>query len=188
MSELLPPNATPLERRAARALAAAEGLPIPIRAYWDPDRCDAALLPYLAAEVSVDGWELAESDDARRALVRGAIQLHQRRGTPWAVREVIRRLGFGEVTIVEGRRVRRRDGSAIYNGDYVHGRETAWAEYIVKLSRPITRDQADNLKAVLERYAPRRSMLASLDYREAPIRYNGFAHRDGQYNRGSIKS
>ncbi|KVU44757.1 phage tail protein [Burkholderia ubonensis] len=188
MPKLLPPNATMLETRTAAALAAVDALPIPIRDYWNPDRCPSALLPYLAAEVSVDGWELAESDDARRALIRGAIQLHQKRGTPWAVREVIRRLGFGEVTIVEGRRVRRRDGSVTYNGDYVHGRETAWAEYIVKLSRPITRDQADNLKAVLERYAPQRSMLVSLDYREAPIRYNGFAHRDGQYNRGSIKS
>ncbi|AOK51423.1 phage tail protein I [Burkholderia stagnalis] len=188
MSELLPPNATPLERRAATALAASVDLPVPVRGYWNPDDCPAALLPYLAAEVSVDGWELAESDDARRALIRSAIALHQKRGTPWAIREVIRRLGFGEVTIVEGRRVRRRDGSARYNGDYVHGRETAWAEYIVKLSRPITRDQADNLKAVLERYAPRRSMLASLDYREAPIRYNGFARRDGQYNRGSINA
>ncbi|HDR9024823.1 TPA: phage tail protein I [Burkholderia vietnamiensis] len=185
MPNLLPPNATPLERRTATALSASTGLPIPIRDYWNPDTCPSALLPYLAAEVSVDGWELAESDDARRALIKAAIPLHQKRGTPWAIREVIRRLGFGEVMLVEGRQIRRRDGSTTRNGDYLHGDPTAWAQYIVKLSRAITRDQADNLKAVLERYAPQRSMLASLDYRAAPIRHNGQALRNGQYNRGS---
>lgn len=187
MPSLLPPNATTLEKRTATALAAVDALPIPIRDYWNPDTCPSALLPYLAAEVSVDGWELAESDDARRALIKGAIPLHEKRGTPWAIREVIRRLGFGEVTLVEGRSIRRRDGTATRNGDYRHDQLTAWAEYIVKLSRPITRDQADNLIAVLERYAPQRSMLAALDYRAAPIRHNGAATRNGQYNRGSAK-
>ncbi|KAG0188577.1 hypothetical protein DFQ28_004622 [Apophysomyces sp. BC1034] len=177
---LLPPNATTLEVRTATAAAAVDTLPIPIRDYWNPDKCPAALLPYLAAEVSVDGWELAESDDARRALIKSAIPLHQKRGTPWAIREVIRRLGFGEVTLVEGRGIRRRDGSTTRNGDYLHGDPAAWAQYIVKLARPITRDQAENLKAVLERYAPQRSMLAALDYRAAPIRHNGIAKRNGQ--------
>lgn len=186
MRDLLPPNATTLERRTAVGLAAVDELPIRIREYWNPDDCPAALLPYLAAEVSVDGWELAESEDARRALIKSAIQLHQKRGTPWAIREVIRRLGFGEVTLIEGRRMRRRDGSASRNGDYIHGRENAWAEYIVRLSRPITRDQAETLKTVLERYAPQRSHLTSLDYRAAPIRHNGSAGRNGQYNRGSF--
>jgi phage tail P2-like protein len=185
MPNLLPPNATPLERRTATALAESTELPIPIRDYWNADTCPSALLPYLAAEVSVDGWELAESDDARRALIKAAIPLHQKRGTPWAIREVIRRLGFGEITLVEGRKIRRRDGSTTRNGDYLHGDPTAWAQYIVKLSRAVTRDQADNIKAVLERYAPQRSMLASLDYRAAPIRHNGVAKRNSQYNRGS---
>jgi phage tail P2-like protein len=185
MPNLLPPNATPLERRTATALAESTELQIPIRDYWNPDTCPSALLPYLAAEVSVDGWELAESDDARRALIKAAIPLHQKRGTPWAIREVIRRLGFGEITLVEGRKIRRRDGSTTRNGDYLHGDPTAWAQYIVKLSRAVTRDQADNIKAVLERYAPQRSLLASLDYRAAPIRHNGTATRNGQYNRGS---
>lgn len=186
MRDLLPPNATVLEKRTATALAAVDELPIPTRDYWDPDKCPSELLPYLAAEVSVDGWELAESDDARRSIIKSAIALHEKRGTPWAIREVIRRLGFGEVTLIEGRRIRRRDGSTTRNGDYLHGGPTAWAEYIVKLSRPITRDQADNLKGVLDRYAPRRSKLAALDYREAPIRHNGTATRNGQYTRGSV--
>ncbi len=188
MTDLLPPNATPLERRVAHALARVDTLPIALRAYWDPASCPAPLLPYLATEVSVDGWELAESEDARRALIHGAIELHRKRGTPWAVREVIRRLGFGEVTLIEGRLIRRRDGTTRRNGDYLHGRADAWAEYLIRLARAITRDQADNLRAMLERYAPQRSHLALLDYRASPIRHNGAARRDRQYNRGTIHS
>ncbi|WP_321815691.1 MULTISPECIES: phage tail protein I [unclassified Paraburkholderia] len=189
MSDLLPPNATTLEKRTAAALAVVDNLPTMAREYWNPDTCPAVLLPYLAAEVSVDGWELAESDEARRALIKGAIQLHQKRGTPWAVREVIRRLGFGEVEIIEGRHVRRRDGSARYNGDHAHGRENGqWAQYIVKLAQVITRDQGDTLKAVLERYAPKRSELYRLDYTAAPLRRNGVGRYDGQFTRGSIEA
>lgn len=187
MNRLLPPNATTLEKRTATALTVVDEMPIPIRDYWNPDKCPSELLPYLAAEVSVDGWELAESDDARRALIKAAIALHQKRGTPWAIREVIRRLGFGEVELIEGRNVRRRDGTATYNGDWAHGRENGqWAQYIVRLGRPITRDQAENLKAVLERYAPQRSELYKLDYTASPLRHNGVGRYDGQYNRGSI--
>jgi phage tail P2-like protein len=189
MRDLLPPNATPLERRTANALAAVDALPTMTREYWNPDSCPAALLPYLAAEVSVDGWELAESDEARRALIKGAIQLHQKRGTPWAAREVIRRLGLGEIDLIEGRNVRRRDGTARYSGEWVHGNERGeWAQYIVRLHRPITRDQADNLKAVLERYAPKRSELYRLDYTAAPLRRNGTGRYDGLYTRGSIEA
>lgn len=185
MAELLPPNATAAERNLARVAAAATGRRVPVAGLYDPGACPTAALPWMAWQFAVDGWEMAESEDARRALYKGSIALHMRKGTPWSVREVIRRLGFGEVQIVEGRRIRGRDGSARRGGDHVHGRSNAWAEFIVKLSRPITRDQAAHLRAAIERYAPARSMLVSLDYTAAPVRHNGVALRDGRYNRGS---
>ncbi len=188
MADLLPPNATTLERNLAKAGAQHANLPVPLRTLYRPATCPTSVLPWMAWQFGVDGWELAESEDVRRALYKGAIALHMRRGTPWAVREVIRRLGFGKVTIVEGRRIRRRDGRATRNGDHVHGRASAWAEYIVKLSQPITRDQADNLRTAIERYAPARSHLVALDYTAAPIRHNGTALRNGQYNRGSVNA
>ncbi|RKF36152.1 phage tail protein I [Paraburkholderia fungorum] len=185
---LLPANQTPLETALAIVMAPRVDPEI-LRTLWDADRCPAGWLPWLAWALAVDGWELAESDDARRALIKAAIPLHQKRGTPWAIREVIRRLGFGEVDLVEGRNVRRRDGTALYNGDWVHGRDRGeWAQYIVRLRQPVTRDQADNLKAVLERYAPQRSELYKLDYTAAPLRRNGVGRYDGQYNRGSINA
>jgi phage tail P2-like protein len=183
---LLPSNQTPLEAALAAVMAPRVDPEI-LRTLWDADRCPAAWLPWLAWALAVDGWELAESETAKRSLIKGSLALHRKKGTPWAVREVIRRLGFGEVDLVEGRRIRRRDGSAIRNGDHLHGRQGAWAEYIVKLRRSVTRDQADSLRAMLERYAPARSQLAWLDYTAVPIRHNRVAIRNGQYNRGSFK-
>ncbi|WP_322080226.1 phage tail protein I [Burkholderia cenocepacia] len=146
-------------------------------------------LPFLADQFSVmgeDGWNLAESDDAKRALIKGAIELHRYKGTPWAVREVIRRLGLGEVELVEGISRVHYDGKRRYNGWMVHGDLGLWAVYrVILLDRAITNDQAALLRATLDAFAPARCVLASLEYRGVPVRYNGAAHYDAQYNHGS---
>ncbi|MDK4575505.1 phage tail protein, partial [Kingella kingae] len=49
-----------------------------------------------------DGYWLAESDQARRRLIKGAYELHRYKGTPWAIREIVRRLGLDEINLVEG--------------------------------------------------------------------------------------
>ena len=160
---LLPANQTPLEAALARVMEPKVDPEI-LRTLWDADRCPSGWLPWLAWALAVDGWELADSDEAKRSLIKGSLELHRKKGTAWAVREVIRRLGFGEVTLIEGRLARRRDGSITRNGDYLHGSRSAWAEYIVKLHQPVTDEQAARLRAALERYAPARSRLAKLEY------------------------
>ncbi|KVN76047.1 phage tail protein [Burkholderia ubonensis] len=153
------------------------------------DDVDASALPFLADQFSVmgeDGWSLAESDEARRTLIKGAIELHRYKGTPWAVREVIRRLGFGEVELVENIARVFYDGKRRYNGWMVHGDPGLWAVYrVILLDRAITNDQAALLRATLAAFAPARCLLASLEYRGVPVRYNGAARYDGQYNHGS---
>ncbi|OHX10248.1 phage tail protein I [Chromobacterium sphagni] len=151
------------------------------------DTVSASALPHLAEQFSLvgDGWELAESDDARRALIKSAIELHRYKGTPWAVREVVRRLDMGEATLLEGLSGQRRDGFIQRNGFYVHGDPDAWAKYRVLLQRPITNDQADQLRAALTAYAPARCHLASLEYQAVANRHNGAIHRNRQFNRGS---
>jgi phage tail P2-like protein len=47
------------------------------------------------------GWDLAETAEQRRDLLRRAIQLHRRKGTPWAVRESLRALGYPDAAVVE---------------------------------------------------------------------------------------
>ncbi|MCM2973498.1 phage tail protein I [Larsenimonas suaedae] len=94
MSELLPPNATTLELRAAEALADLEQTPVPLRTLWNPDTCPARLLPYLAWAFSVDRWDTAWSEAAKRGVVRAAFYVHQHKGTISALRRVVEPLGY----------------------------------------------------------------------------------------------
>lgn len=153
------------------------------------DQVRASMLPFLADQFSLldeAAWHLAESEEARRYLVKNAILLHRAKGTPWAIREIIRLLGFGEVRIQEGLAGIRHNGVARRDGNYVHGDPKAWPVYrVILLERAITNDQAALLRRLLLSIAPARCRLASLEYRAVPIRHNGSAQRDGQYNHGS---
>ncbi|AKA25718.1 phage tail protein [Pseudomonas chlororaphis] len=165
-----------------------DGLDINAMLVYLVDLVKPQLLPVLADQFSlVDeaAWLLAESDDAKRNLIKSSAELHRHKGTPWAIREVIRLLGFGEVVIQEGLNNQIRNGSITRNGTYVHGDPSAWALYRVFLKRVITNDQAALLRRLLLSVAPARCRLVSLDYQEVAIRHNGVARRDGQYNRGS---
>ena len=78
------------------------------------DLVPTEFLELLAEKWSVtgyDGWLLAESIDAKRKLIKRAVELHRYKGTPWSMREIIRQLGFGEVEIIEGLFDKRHDGS-----------------------------------------------------------------------------
>lgn len=146
------------------------------------------LLPYLADQFSLldeAAWLLAESADARRNLVKNAAELHRYKGTPWAIREVIRLLGFGEITLQEGLSGQVRDGTILRDGSHVHGDPASWPCYRVFLKRFITNDQAALIRRLLLSVAPARCRLVSLDYTAVAIRHNGIAQRNGQYNRGS---
>ena len=122
------------------------------------DLVDSEHLPILADSMSVagvDGYWLAESDEARRNLIKGAYELHRYKGTPWAVKEIVRRLGFGSATLIEGfggkrhnGEITRRDG--VYN--YGHsGRITASS---------FTNPSRLNRRTYLERLYPLLLLLA----------------------------
>ncbi|WP_416739207.1 phage tail protein I [Pseudomonas sp. NFX71] len=140
------------------------------------DLLKPSLLPALADQFSLldeAAWGLAESEEAKRNLIKNACELHRFKGTPWAIREVIRLLGFGEVTLQEGLHT-QPDADP-----------SAWPLYRVVLKRVITNDQAVLLRRLLLSVAPARCRLVSLDYQSVAIRYNAVARYDGQYNHGS---
>lgn len=153
------------------------------------DQVMVSMLPVLADQFSLldeAAWHLAESEEARRDLVKNAIHLHRAKGTPWSIHEVFRLLGFGRVRIQEGLAGISHNGVARRDGHYVHGDSRTWPIYrVILLERAITNDQAALLRRLLLSIAPARCRLASLEYREVPVRHNGFAKRDGQYNHGS---
>ena len=132
-----------------------------------------------------DGYWLAESDSARRRLIKGAYELHRYKGTPWAIREIVRRLGFGEVRIIEGLNGKTYNGSINYNGSHVYGAGNYWAHYRIIMNSVITNDQAALLRKTLAAFAPARCLLAALDYQAVPLRYNGRAAYDGNFNFGA---
>lgn len=164
------------------------GLDLNVMLVYLIDLVKPSLLPALADQFSLldeAAWSLAESLDARRNLIKSAAELHRFKGTPWAIREVIRLLGFGEVKIQEGFNNQTYNGAITHDGTHVHGDPSAWALYRVFLQRPITNDQATLLRRLLLSVAPARCRLVSLDYQSVAVRYNGVARHDGQYNYGS---
>lgn len=140
------------------------------------DLVKPAILPHLADQFSLMdevAWQLAESVDAKRDLIKNAAELHRFKGNPWAIREVFRLLGFGEIRIDEG-------------VSPTEGVEPVWSLYrVALLERVITNDQAALLRRLLLAVAPTRCRLVQLDYQAVPLRYNGLANYDGQYNHGS---
>lgn len=155
----------------------------------DPEKCPIEFLAFLAWEQSIsdeEGWAFAESEEARRTLIKRSAEIHKKKGTVWAIREVFRMLNLGEVEIIENIARLNYDGTHHYNAYMVHGDlDNYWATYIVKLKLPLTNDQAVTIRQILDGVAPARSELVALDYKAVAIRYNRTARYDGQYNYGS---
>lgn len=149
---------------------------------------DSGHLELLAESRSIigaDGYWLAKDDKTRRQLIKDAVRLHRRKGTPWAVREICRRLGFGEVVLIEGLGGQLYNGSINHKGIYMYGDHRLWAHYSIVFNRPITNTEARLLRETLPAFAPARCVLVRLDYQDTPLYYNGKVNFDGDYNFGA---
>lgn len=93
-SSLLPPGSSALERRLAQACSGISDLNVPLRDLWNPWKCPAKFLPYLAWAFSVDRWEENWTETAKRQAVSDAFWIHQRKGTVAAVKRMIEGLGY----------------------------------------------------------------------------------------------
>lgn len=94
MSNLLPANATPLERALAETRTAAPDLSETIRTLWNPETCPLELLPWLAWALSVDEWSSDWSERQKRDTVKIAHAVHRIKGTIGAVTRGLGALGF----------------------------------------------------------------------------------------------
>ncbi len=99
-NSLMATGSSVLEQRAAEACAVISDLSVPLRDLWDPWKCPAKFLPYLAWAFSVDRWEETWSETAKRQAVSDAFWIHQRKGTVATVRRVIEDMGYS-MTIAE---------------------------------------------------------------------------------------
>jgi phage tail P2-like protein len=92
VADLLPPNATPLERALAASTARLADVPIALDPLIDPATCPAELLPWLAWGESVDIWETSWTEARKREAIAESILLHRRKGTRWAVETILARI------------------------------------------------------------------------------------------------
>lgn len=100
MRSLLPPNATPLERRLEQAMQDIVAVPTPIEDVWRPDVAPPGVLPYLAHGLSIDNWSPEWPLAVKRERTRRAIEIQRRKGTVASVRAVVAALG-GAIAIRE---------------------------------------------------------------------------------------
>ena len=94
MADLLPPNATALERNVAAVNSVLGELPVPLRSLVNPDTCAVDQLPWLASYMSVDSWNLGLSETQRRQSIKSSISVHRVKGTIGAVKRALASLGF----------------------------------------------------------------------------------------------
>ncbi|CRL09752.1 phage tail protein I [Phaeobacter italicus] len=93
MKSLLPPSATPLMRALDVLEERLFALPVEMISK-DPWAVSPDILDHLAWENSVDTWDQAWPDDVKRKVVAASAEVHRYKGTPYAVREVIRSVGY----------------------------------------------------------------------------------------------
>lgn len=135
--------------RAARAELDRIDAALPTLLVTDIDAVtDAGILAHLAWQWHVmgsEGWDAAQDDDARRALIKAAVELHRYKGTPWAVRTALNGALGLDVVLEEADSFRRADGH--------------WAEYQIDPGRVLTTAETRSVIAVAPAWAPARAAL-----------------------------
>lgn len=100
-ANLLPINATPLERSIADVDGRLDDIAVEIiRNVRSPEDDPVELLKYLAWERSVDVWDPEWPEDIRRAVVKAAPIVHRFKGTRYAVETALSALNV-DTTIIE---------------------------------------------------------------------------------------
>lgn len=93
-ASILPANLADLEHDLDAALSRIELVDIPISVLWDPWQCPLDVLPYLAWAVSVDMWRTDWSEQTKRRVVAGSLDLHRIKGTRPAVLKALESIGL----------------------------------------------------------------------------------------------
>lgn len=182
---LLPPNRTGAEAALEAGIRAGTPDLSAIAQLMDPERCPPDLLMWLAWGFSVDVWDEGWSEETRRAVASGSVDVHRRKGTVAAVRDVIRSAGFNDIEINERFGWEVADGTHLADGSVTGAPPDHWTEYRVTVRRLISIEQAAQIRALLEATAPARSTLKAIEFQEAAGLADGALIADGTYTAGS---
>lgn len=186
MSDLLPPNASALERRVDATLKPRFDLDAGIRLVWNPQDVPLDMLPFLAHAFSVDLWDDKWSEEAKRNVTDESLAIHRRKGTQGAIKDALRAAGYGDVDIIDGLDAHVRDGSKNRNGRYFYSTYANWGRFRVIMTRPVAIYQATQVRRIIERAGREACELYAVHYDEALHLHNNTILRDGTYARGVI--
>lgn len=90
MSDLLPPNATPLMQALDGAIRPEiTAIPHVLRFLYDPDCCPVEALPHLAWAWSVDVWNDAWPESVKRRTIKNSLYQHRVKGSVGAVERAL---------------------------------------------------------------------------------------------------
>lgn len=184
VATLLPPNATQTERALEQATARIGDVAVPIATLWSADTCPEHVLPFLAWALSVDNWDSNWAEEDKRASIRDSVQIHRVKGTVGSIKRALRAAGYGDATVVERFGWDFLDGSWNLDGSRTLHPPDHWAEYRIILVRPITIEQATQVRKILAATAPVRCHLKALDFTQALNLLDGSWNLDGTYTMG----
>lgn len=135
------------------------------------DNVTAGALPHLAEQFHItglEGWSLCTTDDERRSLIKRAIWLHRKKGTPWAVKEGLKGVGYGGAAISERQPALNYNGSEIFSGAEGYGAGANWARFRILLdlgeNRGVSTSETDLIRAVVNEWKNERSHLDAITF------------------------
>jgi P2-related tail formation protein len=149
----------------------------------DPMRCDARFLQALGKFYGIEYWWVDLTEAEQRDFIMRMPLIKKRRGTLWAVRQVINVIDVN-AQVIEGNFSNLRNGATTRGGLSQHGYLSHWAEFVVIASRAMTNAQATQMRRLIESVAPVRSRLIRIDFRNVANKHDGITLRNGNYNRG----
>jgi phage tail P2-like protein len=176
---LLPPAlAGDLSMRALEALVARlADLDLEPTLVYDFEHVAESALPHLGEQFHVmgaEGWRLATTEAQRRELLARAVALHRHKGTPWAIREALKALGFNDLEIEERLPSNRYDGSLTFSGAETYA-AYGWAQFRVVADagdqQPITSAQTALIVETINAWKPARSHLVDVRHRASDIEH-----------------
>ncbi|WP_194094667.1 phage tail protein I [Marivivens aquimaris] len=181
---ILPTSIGPVARVIERAIVAHLASTTVLTTLYDPQKAPAEVLPWLGWAIGIDWWSSDWSESERRDVIERATLIHRRKGTPWAIREAMRVMGFPKVRIFEDYSLNLYDGGTARDGSSNRAGVDHWADYRITVQTTVTIARAEHIRRVLASIAPARCRLRELNFTAAAHIYNGTLARNGTYSRG----
>ena len=149
------------------------------------DLAPASALAFFADHFSLfsDGWEFAVTENEQRELIKEAIEIHRHKGTPWAIKRVLKLLGFGDCELIERTGFLEHNSIAKHNSKHRYGYGGDWTHYKLVTPRLMSAADAERIRALLIDVAPLRCKLVSIGLptvnHDSTVKHNGAYNYDG---------